>query len=342
MEIFLDKQPPYDFADPVARDLWDLLASNYLSKPPVQDMLVTAGVDRAEIDWDQPMKWVWADILTLTHKQARLRPLLQEVADGGDAAVASRIAELIAASPVTATPSAAAPPTWKGFGGGLEKIIEAESTFLDIAFLRRGVELGTGVCRLLVTLSGVKYYGTAFRIAPDFLLTNHHVLFDHDHGDAQATAVEAWFGYERSFAGLDMQHTVVLGDPASIVGQKDHDWAVVRTVGAMPDEAPVITLTGSKAVRVDDRVYIIQHPGGAPKKIGMIHNVVRHVDDDVVQYLTDTEGGSSGSPVFNERWEVVALHHEWAEVTEGGVTEIRNQGRRIERVVEGLQATQVI
>ncbi len=31
---------------------------------------------------------------------------------------------------------------------------------------------------MLVTLSGVKYYGTAFRIAPDLLLTNHHVLFD--------------------------------------------------------------------------------------------------------------------------------------------------------------------
>ena len=342
MTTFLDKPPPYDFADPAARDLWDLLAANYLSKPPVQDMLVAVGVNRAEIDWDQAMKWVWADILTLTHRQAKLRFLLQQIADGGDAAVASRIAELTAASPVTATPQAAVPTTWKGFGGGIEKIIQAEPTFLDIAFLRRGVELGAGVCRLLVTLSGEKYYGTAFRIAPDLLLTNHHVLFDHDHGDARATAVEAWFGYERSFAGLDMPHTVVLGDPASIIGQKDHDWAVVRTADPMPAQAPVIDLTGSGPVAVDDRVYIIQHPGGAPKKIGMIHNVVRHVDDDVVQYLTDTEGGSSGSPVFNEQWQIVALHHRWTEAKEGGVTEIRNQGRRIERVVEGLQAAQVI
>ena len=95
-------------------------------------------------------------------------------------------------------------------------------------------------------------------------------------------------------------------------------------------------------VRVDDRVYIIQHPSGAPKKIGMIHNVVRSVDDDVVQYLTDTEGGSSGSPVFNEQWGLVALHHQWVEATINGVKEIRNQGRRIERVVAGLQTAQVL
>jgi len=85
-------------------------------------------------------------------------------------------------------------------------------------------------------------------------------------------------------------------------------------------------------------VYIIQHPNGGMKKIGMIHNVVRYVDDDVIRYLTDTEGGSSGSPVFNERWQVVALHHYWVTDTVDGKTEIRNQGRRIERVVAGLAA----
>ena len=75
----------------------------------------------------------------------------------------------------------------------------------------------------------------------------------------------------------------------------------------------------------------------------MIHNVVRHVDDDVVQYLTDTEGGSSGSPVFNEAWQ---LGRAAPPVGRGrranGITEIRNQGQRIERVVEGLQAAGLI
>jgi Trypsin-like peptidase domain/Effector-associated domain 1 len=339
---FLD-ETKLDLNDPAARDLWNLLASVYQSKPEVRDLSEQAGLDNSEFNWDQPMRWVWRDILTLAHRRGRLRLLLEQIRHSGDTAVAARIDELVAPLPVTTTPAPAPDATWKGFGDpALEKVIQAEPTFLDIAFLRRGVELGAAVCRLLVTMSGQHFVGTGFRIGGDLILTNHHVLFDRDHGNAPATAVEAWFGYERTFAGLDLAPTVVNCDPASIVGAADHDWAVVRTTDAMPADAPVIELTGAAPVRVDDRVYIIQHPSGAPKKIGMIHNVVRSVDDDVVQYLTDTEGGSSGSPVFNEQWGLVALHHQWVEATTNGVTEIRNQGRRIERVVAGLQAAQVI
>lgn len=346
MVSFLDKDPPFDFADPAGRDLWTLLATNYQSKATVRDILTQVHVDSTEIDWDKPMRWVWADILTLTFRQAKLRPLLEKIASGDDQAIAQRIGELMAASPVSPSPQRDGTATkWRGFGDrGLERIIAAEPTFLDIAFLRRGVELGAAVCRLLVSFPGAasQHYGTGFRIAEDLVLTNHHVLFDELHEDAAAVAVEAWFGYERTFAGLDQAHTVVNGNPATIKGDRTHDWAVIKMRDAMPAEAPVIEIRGARPVRVDERVYIIQHPGGAAKKIGMIHNVVRYVDDHVVQYLTDTEGGSSGSPVFNERWQLVALHNEWVEARVGDTREIRNQGQRIERVVEGMRAAGVI
>ena len=38
-------------------------------------------------------------------------------------------------------------------------------------------------------------------------------------------------------------------------------------------------------------------------------NKLLKFDGDVVWYATDTNGGSSGSPVFNRFWQVVALHH---------------------------------
>jgi endonuclease G len=344
MANFLDKTPPLDFSDPAARDLWALLSTNYQSKPPVRDMLIQVHVDAAEIDWDNSMRWVWADILTLTHKQAKLRPLLEQIINSGDEAIAARLKELMAASPVSPPPQPDPnATTWRGFGDrGLEKVIQAETTFLDIAFLRRGVELGAAVCRLLVTLSGFQVYGTGFRIDQDLLLTNHHVLFNEDRGNARATAVEAWFGYERTLAGLAMPPTVVACDPATIVGDTAHDWATIKVMGAMPQEARLIELREAEPVKADDRVYIIQHPNGAPKKIGMIHNIVRYVNNEVVQYLTDTGGGSSGSPVFNEQWQLVALHQRWVEARFDGVTEIRNQGQRIERVVEDMQAAKVI
>jgi hypothetical protein len=60
---------------------------------------------------------------------------------------------------------------------------------------------------------------------------------------------------------------------------------------------------------VNDFVSIIQHPQGGPKKIAFTDNKVSAVFDDLVQYSTDTEPGSSGSPVFNQDWEIVGLHH---------------------------------
>jgi len=343
MTTFLDRMPPFDFADPAARDLWGALATNYQSKPTVKDFLAQLQVDTSEIDWDNAMRWVWRDILLLTHRRARLRPLLEIIAASGDDAVARRIAELEADAPVAPAPQHDVRTTqWKGFASGVERAVFGEPTFLDVAFLTRGVELGAAVCRLTVTLSGTRYYGTGFRIGENLLLTNHHVLYDYDHADAPATAVEAWFHYERSFAGLDREPAVVQGDPATIVGNRTHDWAVVALAGPFPDCVAAIDLRGATPVRADDRVYIIQHPNGAPKKIGMVHNVVRHVDDHVVQYLADTETGSSGAPVFNEQWQLVALHHQWVEVASGGARQIRNQGQRIERITEEMDAAGVL
>ncbi len=295
MASFLDRDPPIDFSDPVVRDLWALLAANYWNKAAARDMLAQVHVDAGEIDWDRAVRWVWRDILALTFRRGKLRPLLTQLMDGDDEAVAERIRELMATSPVSQVPDAAA-AQWKGGDTRLEALMQAESTLLDIAFLRRGVELGPAVCRLTVTHSGRQYWGTGFRIADDLLLTNHHVLFNPADGQTPAAAVEAWFGYERTFSGLDQKYTVVTADPATIKGGRGHDWATVRARDAMPGEAPVIALRGAQPVRVDDRVYIIQHPAGGAKKIGMIHNVVRYVSNDVLQYLTDTEGARPVRP----------------------------------------------
>jgi V8-like Glu-specific endopeptidase len=266
------------------------------------------------------------------------RRLLEVISSNGDAAVATRLQELMGPSPPAPSPMPA--PDWKARPMTVEQERQtaSEPTLLDVTFLERGTELARGVVRLRVTMpDGKRYNGTGFLIAPDLVLTNHHVLFDEDHGGGQATRIEVWFGYERIFGGLLRDHISIDADPASIHGNEEHDWAVIRVKGTeVPPDALVIDVDNLGSVGVDDRVYIIQHPNGGPKQIGMIHNVVRFVDADVVQYLTDTEGGSSGSPVFDEEWQLVALHHQGREVEVDGGIEIRNQGRQISRVVAGL------
>jgi endonuclease/exonuclease/phosphatase family metal-dependent hydrolase len=55
--------------------------------------------------------------------------------------------------------------------------------------------------------------------------------------------------------------------------------------------------------------------------------------DKVLRYRTDTEPGSSGSPVFNNDWQLVALHH--AGYREDGGTAV-NEGIRISAIVAHL------
>ncbi|MFJ1567897.1 trypsin-like serine peptidase [Streptomyces erythrochromogenes] len=63
-----------------------------------------------------------------------------------------------------------------------------------------------------------------------------------------------------------------------------------------------------KAV-IGELVSIIQHPNGEPKQLALRDDQIVDVLDDFVHYSADTARGSSGAPVFNDQWEVVALHH---------------------------------
>jgi hypothetical protein len=63
------------------------------------------------------------------------------------------------------------------------------------------------------------------------------------------------------------------------------------------------------ALPVDAPVFIIQHPEAWPLKLAMDTKSVLKTDTTRVRYRTNTEPGSSGSPVFNQHWDLAALHH---------------------------------
>ncbi len=57
-----------------------------------------------------------------------------------------------------------------------------------------------------------------------------------------------------------------------------------------------------------------------------------------LQYVTSTMPGSSGSPVFNDKWEVVGLHREggWLPEEDNSFTYYRNEGATIHAIVKNL------
>ncbi|MFN9660527.1 MAG: lipase family protein, partial [Cyanobacteriota bacterium] len=117
---------------------------------------------------------------------------------------------------------------------------------------------------------------------------------------------------------------------------------------------PLIEYTGK--LLVGETVNIIQHPNCEPKQMAIRHNQVVDALELFLHYQTDTDPGSSGAPVFNDQWEVVALHHSgvpkrndkgevltsdgrlWQEwMGEQRIAWLANEGVRVSRLVRHIR-----
>lgn len=88
------------------------------------------------------------------------------------------------------------------------------------------------------------------------------------------------------------------------------------------------------------RVYIIGHPAGGTLQLSLQDNVLLAHKDPLLHYRTPTVGGSSGSPVFNDNWDLIAIHHAGSPVMKkldrsGGVYEA-NEGISIQRIIKEM------
>ena len=225
----------------------------------------------------------------------------------------------------------------------LEKIIEEESTLLPIHFLARGIERSHCVARIAIPVDDHHIaVGTGFLTTNNILITNNHVI----ESIAQAKKASIFFKYEETARGLPLQPKVYkLAPEEAFITSADYDCTAVKVIKDPEgdpelkepnEEFGSITLQEQPDnLKRGDFVNIIQHPGGRHKQIGLYHNVVAYADQLIVQYLTDTEPGSSGSPVFNSNWEVVALHNSGGMLLEPHSAKryLRNQGININKVI---------
>lgn len=328
---FLDALP-FDLSRPGAQDLYGILGAIYWKSATVVTLLRKAGIPPSAVNLDQSMDAALVEVLVTARARNRLRLLLEQVLTDPEAeAYRTRLRELVDASPAV---EVLVPMEGGQNGAPSEAPIERRPAVLDVAFLAGGLRVAPAVARILAWHGADRrVVGTAFRIGERHLLTNHHVLFE---GLAPARRVEIWFNYEVDLEGQESVHDVHEGISSSIVGDRGDDWAVIETAETLPAAYPILGLSPSAPVAVDERVSIIQHPRGGPKRVGLHRNEVCQVNEKLVQYRTDTEGGSSGAPIFNRRWEVVALHHSRAMATGGAPGRFVNEGIRIERIARGI------
>ena len=196
----------------------------------------------------------------------------------------------------------AAPEARPGTRGRYELIVD-QSNLLPFDFFRTGDRLGRAVVKIQ---RGDGASGTGFLVAPDVLLTNHHVLPD----AATAAEARAVANYERTPPAdpAGASAIVALDPEALFVANAELDFTFCGVRGL--DYLGVVPLNrDSLGVAEREYVNIIQHPRGRPKEVAVQDNRVVKADNVVVHYSCDTEPGSSGSPVFNNQWRLVALHH---------------------------------
>jgi len=197
---------------------------------------------------------------------------------------------------------------------GLAEAVHGTNDFQPAAFLPQGAATRRAVGRVLLQTPSATISGTGFLISPTLFITNQHVITDAQ-AAAQATVVfddeldERGQPRPRTIFRLAPEHCAVFSD------EQDLDYAIIALGERVQGEATVADLGYNPISFTPDRhrkgmnVNIIQHPEGMPKTIAIRNNLLTARTDTRLLYETDTDFGSSGAPVYNDQWDVVALHH---------------------------------
>lgn len=231
----------------------------------------------------------------------------------------------------------------------LEVLTMEKSTLLPVSFLALGVVRSRAVAKVEIKIGSSRVnVGTGFLckvagINDLFFMTNFHVINDKD----KIKNTRVIFNYELDIDGnttASKSFSINESGPWYTSPEKEYDVCVCKLQASDEDlkEYGYLTLKEIDVAR-NDFVNIIQHPGGQMKQISLYYNIVTNKDDRIIQYLTDTLKGSSGSPVFNSNWDVVALHHSGGgskpdEPALPRGTKSRNEGIYINKIIQLISA----
>ncbi|SEF26505.1 DNA/RNA non-specific endonuclease [Variovorax sp. NFACC27] len=200
---------------------------------------------------------------------------------------------------------------------GAESITGATEDFQRASFLSQGARSARAVGYVEVNYGTRAEIGTGFMVSPALFITNRHVI----QHESAARGTQVTFFRELDERGVPRPTTTFLLDPdrfALFSPDDQLDYALVALGRRQSGEAEAGDLGFCALSDQPDKhvlgmnTNIVQHPSGWPKMITVRNNILTARTDRTLLYETDTEQGSSGSPVFNDDWQLVALHH-WGE-----------------------------
>ncbi len=238
----------------------------------------------------------------------------------------------------------------------IEEVIVHTDDTVTLAFIQGAMKATPSVMKLQVprfddgqAMKGsngdpVLYNGTGWLLSDSLIMTNHHVINARNEGEQPAKSKDIIKQSEGTRVLFDFDTEITDGSESSVIkleaSNADLDYAILR-IPTVAGRTPLSLAT--KAIEKDNAVNIIQHPRGKFKRYAIRNNLVSATTATDVRYFTDTESGSSGSPVLNDQWEVVALHRGATYVTgvqfQGKSTAYINLGTQLSAILDDLKTT---
>ena len=183
---------------------------------------------------------------------------------------------------------------------------------------------------------------TGFLVGPDLFMTNHHCIHD-DFGTLPLENAAILMDY---YQDRDVDPTaggITAGVSEVLQADGLKDYALLRLDKPIGDTYGWLELDTTTRVDSSQSVKLISHPRGRSKEIVRRNTQIVDIptghpllgEPFALAYLADSEGGSSGSPVFlREGTGVIAIHHSaW---TRRGVPEF-NAGSLMSYIVPEIQ-----
>ncbi len=236
--------------------------------------------------------------------------------------------------------------------GVLERLID-ESDLLPVWFLEQGAHAQRAVARVVLTKPHTVHghtfppgtgWATGFMISSSLFLTNNHVIPD----KGFLNKIRLQFNFQLRPDGAEQITESFFPHHGEVFHTNEAlDYTIIRLRTNKTDTNPtdvvfagdrwgIIPLNETPTFRKEQHLNIIQHPSGRRKEVALQNNQLARLFQNVIRYQADTEPGSSGSPVFDNLWQLVALHHAGGEQDANGKW-LNNQGIRIDAIIEDMR-----